>query len=265
MIDVSETVLDGMAEGLQPLPVGKFIHVEYKERGEPKEAWVYPEPMRNPTASGSYIDKDKNIVNLSFPEQLLLQERIKDELDLDLRHGSLKENFQLTFSKEGKEYRERVLVEPYWVYTGEIAKVMTGEENKFDVRRVSGIKTRKIAIIPQQTLINKEGKDILEKIPSKNIENILQIQYIVGQRLQTELPKNGYYDDFGILPTKKDFVGMYGGKAYWIEAFFDEDKFSAVWCGVPTNANCYFHMGSYEPSHKDSNGVIPIWTDENPS
>jgi len=255
-----DSSLDKIASGIEPLSNSRFIHIEYQERGELKEAWVYPEPLKVPKDMdfARYSDIEGAIHNLNFPEQLLLQNRVKEKLGIDLRHGSLKENFIALHSKETKDYVEGVL-NRHWLYTGEIAR------KQDSIRRVIGINLVKeqVAAEPIEILIDEKGKEIPPKqIPMKEI---IQIQYIAGEDLKVKLPtKEGYFHDFEIFPTDKDFISTSEPKGHWRGTRFDVNLLSTVHCERYLSSPKKLSAGSDLSSSKTHLGAIPIWTDENP-
>ena len=253
-----QEVLDRLVEVIEPIEKNRFVKI-----GE--ASWVYPEPLSIAEKTikdeieciDRVTDHRGTIIGLNFPEQLMLQNRIKERFGIDLRHGSLKENVNAFNSNETEKYRERVL-DRYAIYTGELER--RGE----NVRRVTRIIIEKaeVPLEPSQIIIDGNGKPIPPiETPTKEI---MQIQYVskdLGKKLPT---KEGHFESFEIVPTDKDLNPE--GKISWDGSFFSKDNYAIVKCetctylvqGKPPEIRLGF--ASIPPLNKYDLFAIPLWT-----
>ena len=174
----------------------------------------------------------------------------------------MKNNFKATYDPNTKEYKEKVLV-PYWVYTGEIARKHGG---KVDVRIVKEARfvDKSVSKPLGQVFVDESGRELLTETQEGTVR---QTQYVVepiDKPLQTEMPtRSGYFNDFkSVVPVDSELTRN-KGKGYWYGTYFDNNGFSAVGSDWPSDAGVLGVLSS-RPSNRYSDGVLPIWTSENP-
>ena len=256
MTTIQETIsdLDIIANAVKPLDNSRFIQLEYQDQGELKKSWVYPEPLKASREIG-FTNKKEVIVTLdpsyrtSFPEQLILYRKIEEKLGLKIRHADLKEDFQASHSKETNEYREKVQI-PFWIFNRQL---IIRTNNNYNVRRVLGIRyiDEEILKNPEEVPQNMEISDI----------------FILGPILQNDVSKKkGNFDDFNVVPVRKDIKGFFGGKGKgdWGGISFDKKGLSiarSYWDSI----SGIFRADAMKPvDNRVIGSVLPIWTDENP-
>lgn len=250
--------LDKIANNIIPLNNSRFAHLEYQVQDKLKEFWVYPEPLRISEEFGVYAEEGK-VSNLNFPETNHLLKLLEDKIGINPRLGSLKENFNVAYSRYAREYKNKVL-KPYQVYTENLIKK---NDHGVDIRRVLGTKfvDKETLHLSPQILFDEEEKEILPERPLTD-EKIVQTQYKVGPILQKEMMTDqGYFDNFKVIPANIDMRSR--GLGCWAGSSFDKENLSVAEC----NWNCgeeVFNADSTSPLRRYSFVVLPIWTDQNP-
>jgi hypothetical protein len=253
-------VLRAIADMIELPQDSEFIKID--------KAWVYPNSLR---ISEKYIEDemehgidlvinkdDRSLIRLNFPDQLLLQERIKQRYGLNLRHGSSEEQQKAFKTKEAEWYRDSVL-HKYYVYTGELER--RGE----NARRITGVKMGR-AEVPYEArkiiIDGDSGKEIQPKlVPMKEIE---QLQFVSAEDLGKRVPKKvGLFESFEVIPTTKDITRK--GNNYWSFTAFNEENYSAIMCKTHYLGKLSgLQFGSGDPMHRLDRIAVALWTDEKP-
>jgi hypothetical protein len=206
---------------------------------------IYDLPLRS-NRNVSFNDYDYTGVEgvvrgLNFPQQLILINRLSERFGTQLSHNSLRKNLDAAYSPEGQKYKDNVL-NPYWVYTGEmIQKLPKG----YSIHRVNRVDTVMVEPIVHRDHILVYGEP--RTLSTKGFVR----QYKASPALQTEIPTNlGYFDDFAnVIPIDSE-IGK-GEKGYWNGIYF-ENNLSAVRCcwgsvdvGLVANADRPLGRGNY--------------------
>lgn len=253
---VEESVLSRLAEMTEPLEDSRFKRIG--------NAWVYFQPL---AIDRKYREDEIDFIDFftrdlgaltrfNLPEQIMLQDMIRERTGRKIRHGSFEENFNAICSKETAEYVENVL-KGHHVFTGELGR--KGEP----VRMIKGINKKLDAEVPveeTQILVFDDGLEIYpEEVPMKKTT---QIQYVIDRSLSRRLPsKSGYFDSFKVLPADEDLKDK--GQHKWLGTNYDKNNLSAVLC-CGYEGEGKFMGATTTPLFRDYNIVIPVWTDEAP-
>ncbi len=209
---------------------------------------VYNVPLkssRQVSLDNNYVNDRGVVIRLNLPQQLMLLHLLSQKYELQLRHGSLKENLEAAYHPSGEEYKRNVL-DPYWVFTGE----MIGPDG---VYKTLGIEEQQIQ--PEYQLVSG-GRQLIQ-LPT----DIPQIK-LTDRVVQRELPtKTGYFDRFiGAIPVNREIKSQIG-KGYWTGMFPDEHGWSAVGCYWFSVVWSLVADASW-PLSSGNGGALGIWTDE---
>jgi len=255
-----DEVLRSIADMIELPEDSRFIKID--------NAWVYPNSLR---ISEKYIEDemghgidlvinkdDRSLIRLNFPDQLLLQERIKQKYGLNLRHGSSEEQQKAFKAKEAEWYRDSVL-RKYYVYTGELER--RGE----NVMRITGVKMgrAKVPYEARKIIIDRDsGKEIQPMLVS--MKEIEQLQFISAEDLAKRVPeKVGLFESFEVIPRTRDITGK--GNNYWSFTAFNDENYSAIMCRARyLRKSSGLEFGSGDPIHRLDTITMALWTDENP-
>ena len=190
---------------------------------------VYHLPLRSSrnVAFNRYnFTRDEGVIRgLNLPQQLMLLKMLSERYGIPLRHLSLRENFDVAYSLDGQQYKEKVL-KPVWVFRGEIIEKLP---EVYSVHRINGVDVVTVnPVVPKDHLL-VEGQEPKHSTEEKQVR-----QYKAGPALQTAIPtKTGYFSDFkGVIPLDLEISSdkrNYARKGYWNGVYFESDL-SAVRC-----------------------------------
>ncbi len=251
-------LVEALAENVVPLVKSKFNVVD--------GASVYAEPLKSKREvlardSGighvHHVSMYGAVVSLNLSQQIMLLQLLSERFKIPLRHGSLKENFDAAYSRNGRVYKNNVLG-PYWVFTREMVRRF---DKEYAVGRVESVEYVEHISggVPHNHIVFRGEK---KQQPSRTTV----IRYNLGLVHQKEIPKQrGYFDEFeGIIPIWEITKEKNKGKGYWIgtdlDTDFDENGLSAVGCSW-IREDKTLRVFLNEPLYSNSGGALGIWTD----
>jgi len=255
-------MLDALAESL--LLPEKFLQINYIEGEGMLTSYVGAEPLKSSRKFSfqdiSYVNDDKAVIGLNYPDQLYLLNKASRRFGLPLRQGSLRETLVAVWSRDAPEYKKNVLTPKtnYWVFNREVVRKFG---DKYEVSRVIGFDLGE----EQQAdiLLERNGKLLSPPTQGSQTRNP---KIKLGPILQESIPnKSGYYSEFSraipvnseLGPKTSESKGYFGG------IYFDKQGLSVVgsaWSSV----DGVLGAGAVGPSGRVVNGVLGVWTDENP-
>lgn len=226
----------------------KFMKLEYKEKNEDKEAWVYPKPL-------SFIEGGLYLGPINYPKQLALLKKASKRSGIELRHGTLKENVEAYWSKNTRKYRDDVLKDG--VFTNDM---IINEPEGTKIVRISDIKFFEAV---EQAFIDETKKNVAKK------ENNYNILYIGREILKKEniLPtRQGFFADFDFIPNDTNISYFNDGCKgyYWHTKDNEKQRFlvPSIGSGYLMPDLEYAAVGFTTPFYNIN--TIPIWTEQDP-
>jgi hypothetical protein len=244
-----------LAKYVQPLNNSRFIKTA-------ESTWVYPEPLKTYKKVPVFTSEiEKNvIVNLNLPMHYTLYKILEPNLGFRPRHGSSEENFKAAYSRDTREYWDKVLSGR--LYTGEIARI---QDRDADFRRVfdAEIVNKPLSSLPDQVLVDVNGNEI----PTKGAwaRRASQVRYKVGETLKHDnsLRYQGCFDNFNIIPTSENVKPCSEGSKGYCGPFDFNKDFVAVQSYRNKRYNFATDMLNFPLDGRNS-CLVPIWTDKNP-
>ncbi len=214
---------------------------------------VYSIPPRSdrPVSLSEYTyTRDEGVIRgLNFPQQLMLLQLLSERFGMPLRHLTLRENLDASYSPDGQAYRNNVLV-PFWVYAGEMIRK---DGNNYQVGQARGVEFLPAGVTDIEHAV-------FEGEAPQQTSGLTIIRYNLGPVQQTQVPtKSGYFADFrGVIPVDSEITSRKtkDSKGYWISQDF-EHNLSAVGCVWVSD-----EQGLYAYVNRPLTGNLPYLDDD---